>query len=177
MKKTTTQICTIIIFITIFLFTLNFGSTTQAQISKEIYRVKIAEEILSQPHALTAWKYYGECKQEWRQSKFFEYFPNAEKYRFSYNEELDCRRKLAKFWSDLKELHPEIKNDYLDELVNVSRSIYLPEYVYNYFKKSDWQIKKDRFRLKEFKSWAKKNIKGHKPKTLIDLEQVKFSGN
>jgi len=174
MKKATTLVSTTIIFTAIFLFIMNFGSSAQTQIRKEISRYKIAEEVLNQPHAMTAWSYYGECKQEWRQSKYFEYFPKSEEYRLSYNEELDCRRKLAKFWADLKHDHPEVSNDYLDDLVMVYRSIYLPEYVYKYYRCSDWQIKKDRFRLKEFKHWAKKYIKGHKSKTLVKLEVVQF---
>ena len=177
MKRAFYSTITFIIFLSIFAVTLNFGSSAQAQIRKKIYRVRLDEEILSQPHAMTAWNYYGECKQEWRNSKYFEYFPHAEEYRYTYNEELDCRKKLAKFWSDLKQNHPEAHSDYLDDLVKVYRSIYMPEYVYKYFRDSDWHIEKDRFRLKEFKKWAKKHIKGHKARTLIKLEEVKFGGH
>ena len=174
MKKSFYLIGTLIIFISIFVITLNYGSSAQAQIRKKIYRVKLDEDILNKPHAMTAWSFYGTCKQEWRNTKYFEYFPHAEEYRYSYNEELDCRKRLAQFWSDLKQNHPEANDVYLDDLVKVYRSIYMPEYVYKYFRTSDWHIEKDRFRLKEFKEWAKKHIKGHKSRTMITLEEVRF---
>jgi hypothetical protein len=148
------------------------STTLTAENYGTFYRVKIHEEVLTKPHALTAWKYYGASKEEWRKELFFKQFPNEKKYFPSYKEELNCRRQLAQYWINQKKNNSNVTDRYLDDLVRAYNSMYFPEYVYKYFKKSSWKVKKNRFRLKEFKKWAKQNIKGHRAKTLAHLEET-----
>jgi len=141
---------------------------------KKIYNVKIDHEIMKDPHAFTAWQEYGKFKQEWRESLFFKQFPDEKKYRYSYKEELDCRKRLALYWADLKKANPGINNEYLDDLLKVYNSFYFPEYVYKNFRKSSWEVRKDRFRLKEYKKWAKEFIKGHHSETYAHVEEIEL---
>ncbi len=150
------------------------SSPAQASEKDHFYSIKLAKEILSDPHAMAAWHIYGTFKQEWRDSIFFRHYPNEKKYRYTYKEELDCRKRLAEHWMTFKKTNPRVENRYLDDLVKAYRSVYFPEYVYKYFKQHSWNVKKDRFRLKEFKKWVKLYIKGHRPKTLAHLEEVDF---
>jgi len=149
-------------------------SSVYASESESFFRVKISEKILTKPYSVTAWRLYGQLKLEWREELFFQRFPDEKKYRYTYKEELDCRRKLAEYWMQFKQTNPGVSDPYLDNLVIIFKSIYLPEYVYKYYKTSSWDIKKNRFRLKEYKKWAKKHIKGHKSETYAKLEKIKL---
>jgi len=162
----------LIIFAVISATGIFTGSNLSAEDFGTMYRIKINEEVLSKPYSLTAWQYYGQCKKEWRTELYFKQFPNAKKYKPSYKEELNCRRKLAQYWIEQKKVDPGLKDRYLDDLVKAYYSMYFPEYVYKYFKKSSWNVKKNRFRLKEYKKWAKKTIRGHRAKTMAHLEKT-----
>lgn len=163
------------IIISMLVITCVAQSLSAQNIEKDhFYSIKIAKEILTDPHAMAAWRMYGRFKQEWKDSIFFRHYPNEDKYRYTYKEELDCRKRLAEYWMTFKRTNPKVENDYLDDLVKAFRSVYFPEYVYKYFKKGSWNVKKDRFRLKEFKKWVKLYIKGHRPKTLAHLEEIDF---
>ncbi len=164
-------------FICIITFSLIFGifaPYSSADNTKAIYNIKLSEDILDKPQVLMAWQMYAKYKQEWRQQKFFEQFPDEKKYRYSYKEELDCRKQLAEYWIDYKKTYPNAQDKYLDELVKVYGSIYFPEYIYKYFKEGSWEVRKDRFRLDEFKTWAKENLGRHYPKTYSHLEEIKL---
>lgn len=174
MKKMNILVVLFSIIVTIIFIVIGHHSEAQAQTTQPIYRVSVSENVLNKPHTMTAWRFYGKCKKEWRETKFFEYYPTETKYRYTYKEELDCRRKLARFWIDQKKNQPRATNKYLDQLMKVYLSVYLPEYTYKYFKKSSWKIKKDRFRLKEYKKWAKKHIKGHRARTYATIKEHKF---
>jgi hypothetical protein len=144
------------------------------EIEGKMYRVKISQDVLDEPFAMAAWRVYGDAKLEWRTEKFFEQFPDEKKYRYTYKEELDCRKRLAEYWEDYTRANPRVSNKYLDQLVAVSKSLYFPEYIYAYFRSSSWEIEKDRFRLDEFKRWKKEYLKGHHPETMIELEEFKL---
>ncbi|NIR65805.1 MAG: hypothetical protein GWO41_08505, partial [candidate division Zixibacteria bacterium] len=62
------------------------------------YKVVISEDIMEDPHAVAAWREYANAKKEWREELFFQTFPDEKKYRYSYREELDCRKRLAEYW-------------------------------------------------------------------------------
>lgn len=163
--------------ICIFSFSLIFGifaGHASAESARIIYNIKLSEDIMDKPQILMAWQMYAKYKQEWRQQLFFEQFPDEKKYRYSYKEELDCRKKLAEYWRDYKKTNPNVSDEYLDDLVKVYGSIYFPEYIYKYFKAGSWEVRKDRFRLDEFKKWAKENLGRHYPKTYSHVEEVKL---
>jgi len=140
-----------------------------------IYRVRLSEATMQDPHALAAWRINGQHKLAWRKELFFKQFPTEHEYRFSYKEELDCRMKMAEYWLELKKTYPELKNAYLDDLAIVYNSIYFPEYVYKYYRAGSWEVKKDRFRLDEYNKWAKEHLKGHKSETMVSIEEVRLS--
>ena len=150
------------------------ASHASAENAKTIYNIKLSEAIMDNPQVLMAWQRYAKFKQEWRQKLFFEQFPDEKKYRYSYKEELDCRKRLAEYWIEFKKTNPKAHDEYLDDLVKVYGSIYFPEYIYRYYKDGSWEVRKDRFRLDEFKKWAKENLGRHIPKTYSHLEEVKF---
>jgi hypothetical protein len=164
-------------FLCLIAFMLIFGvfaSTAEAENTRAIYNIKLSEDILDKPQVLMAWQIYAKCKQEWRGQRFFEQFPEEKKYRYSYKEELDCRKRLAEYWRDYRKTYPNASDDYLDDLVKVYSSIYFPEYIYKYFKAGSWEVRKDRFRLDEFKTWARENLGRHHPKTYSHLEEIKL---
>jgi hypothetical protein len=163
-----------VIILALVILCATLSAPAQTSEKGHFYRIKIAKEILTDPHAMAAWRIYGQFKQEWRDSIFFRHYPDEDKYRFTYKEELDCRKRLAEYWITFKKANPGVENRYLDDLVKAFRSVYFPEYVYKYFNQGSWNVKKDRFRLKEFKKWVKLYIKGHQPKTLAHLEEVDF---
>jgi len=139
-----------------------------------IYKIVISEEIMDDPQALMAWRMYAKYKKQWREELFFQTFPDEKKYRYSYKEELDCRKRLAEYWLDMKKNNRSLSNKYLDKLAIAYGSLYFPEYVYKYFHVSSWEVRKNRFRLDEFKQWAKENLGWHHPKTYSHLEVVSF---
>ncbi len=164
-------------FITVLLTTLIAfigGPDLQAEEKKRIFNIKVDHDIMKDPHAFAAWREYGKFKQEWRQALFFEQFPDEKEYRYSYKEELDCRKRLALYWADLKKANPGIENEYLDDLLKVYNSFYFPEYIYKHFRKSSWEVRKDRFRLDEYKKWAKEFIRGHHSGTYAELEEIEL---
>jgi hypothetical protein len=164
-------------FLYLMLFSLIFGifaATAPAESTKIIYNIRLSDDVLDKPQVLMAWQMYAKFKQEWRQERFFEQFPDEKKYRYSYKEELDCRKKLAEYWRDYKKTNPKVSDEYLDDLVKVYGSIYFPEYVYKYFRSRSWEVRKDRFRMDEYKAWAKENLGRHSAKTYSHLEAIKL---
>ncbi len=84
----------------------------------------------------------------------------------SYECELTARRLLLDTWSEKQAEEPGIADPYLDELSIVRMTGYLPEYVARYFGKSEWSIPEE-IEMQKFNKWRRKNIPGHRPKTVL----------
>ncbi|HDS00572.1 MAG TPA: hypothetical protein ENO22_12175 [candidate division Zixibacteria bacterium] len=164
----------LILIVFIFIIAVLAVQQVRAEDKTVIYKVVISEEVMTDAHAVAAWREYAQAKKKWREELFFQTFPDEKKYRYSYREELDCRKRLAEYWIDLKEGNPGISNSYLDQLAQIYNSLYFPEYVYKYFRSGSWEVRKNRFRLDEFKEWAKENLDGHDPKTYSHLDKIEF---
>ena len=60
----------------------------------------------------------------------------------------------------------ETEDTYLDRLQSVAAAGYLGEYVAWYYGESSWELP-DTLDLRGFRSWRKKNLRGHRPQTRI----------
>lgn len=153
-------------------------SATESESSgfkKRLWKVEVHRSVMGKPALATVWRQYGEMKANWRSEKFFEVFPTETKYRYTFREELECRKFLAEKWEYLKKTSPRFSDEYLDNLVKVKNSRYFDEYIYTYFREGSWHIDKDRLYLEEFKKWCKINMKGSKKETRIDLVEVELA--
>ena len=161
----------------VILFALVLGPLMQSSASEidgVIYQVRISQDIMTKPHVMAAWRIYGDERLQWRTEKFFEQFPDEKKYRYTYKEELDCRKRLAEHWISYTAKYPDVTDEYLDELAIASKSLFFPEYIYYYFREGSWEMEKDRFRLDDFKRWKKEYIKGHNTETKVEIKKIKL---
>jgi hypothetical protein len=64
-----------IIFIGIlFVLAAFFNQPANAGDEHVFYKVVISEEVMNNPHALSAWREYAKFKKEWREDLFFKTF-------------------------------------------------------------------------------------------------------
>ena len=76
----------------------------------------------------------------------------------SFEEELEGRMALARIW---KEMDNKLEDKYLNELELVHNAGFMREYVWISLKRASWN-EPDKLRIKNFQSWKKANLKGHK---------------
>lgn len=84
----------------------------------------------------------------------------------SFQCEYKSRKVLVDTWDEKKQLNPDLADEYLDDLSSVRYAGFLAEYTTRYFGKKSWSPP-DGLRAREFKSWRKKNLRGHQPITRI----------
>lgn len=170
--------CNLINYLALTIFTtLLFCPVVQSSASEiegVIYQVKISQDVMTKPHVMAAWRIYGDARLKWRTEKFFEQFPDEKEYRYTYKEELDCRKRLAEHWINYTAKYPDVSDEYLDELAIASKSLFFPEYIYYYFREGSWEMEKDRFRLDDFKRWKKEYIKGHRAETKVEIKKIEL---
>lgn len=147
----------------------------QPGFKKELYRVELDEGIIDKPALAAVWHQYGEMKVDWRTERFQSQFPNETKYRYTFEEEYECRMHLAEQWEKLKSENPRFSDEYLDNLVKVKNSRYFREYIYSYFKEGSWNYDKDRLCLDEFKRWRKLHMDGKKKATEVKLVEIELA--
>ena len=128
--KSAIKSCSISITILIFMGLNTAPSPAAASDKDSFYHIELSKDVLTKPEVMAAWRAYGKFKGQWRDSIFFQMYPNETEYRYTYKEELDCRRKLAEYWIAFKKANPGTKDRYLDDLAKAYRSVYFPEYVY-----------------------------------------------
>jgi hypothetical protein len=116
---------------------------------------------------LTAWITYGIARGMWHDKKYFEINPTSKVYQYTYSEELFSRDMMAKLWPEIKKEHPGLSDSYLDTLVYVMDSGFLPEYVWYYFWEQEWRTPPETLRLSEFSEWQKVHLKGHCAETHV----------
>jgi len=133
------------------------------------YAVILNESVLQNESAGAAWMAYGLKRILWLKEDFARNFPNEFKYRYTFEEEADCRSTMAQVWTELKQADPTRKDKYLDELEVVHKNNLMQEYVAVYLRRPGWKIDKS-LKLNDFKKWAKSNIPGHKAVTLADVK-------
>ncbi len=171
-------VATVILCIVLSIRNLPSASATeddQSGFKRELYKVEVHESIMGNPSLAAIWRQYGEMKAGWRSDTFRARFPDESKYRYTFEEEYECRQHLAEQWEELKATSPQLSDKYLDNLVKVKNSRYFKEYVYVYFGKSSWKTDEDKLRLDEFKKWCKSNLKGPKKETRVNVTKIEFA--
>ncbi len=84
----------------------------------------------------------------------------------SFGCELIARRLLLQTWIEQRAASPGAQDEYLDELAQVQAAGYLNEYVASYLEKRYWELPDD-LQNCNFRTWQRKNLRGHKPQTRI----------
>lgn len=141
---------------------------------RELWRVELDKSIMNEPALAVVWRQYGELKVKWRTEIFRERFPREKSYRYTFEEEYDCRKLLAEKWEEMQGTRGERSNTYLDNLVKVKNSRYFKEYIYSYFKKGDWDVNENILYLDDFKKWRDLYMDGPKKETHVELKKIEL---
>jgi len=157
-------------FIRHFSEILNSHPTDQTSAGKGDLSMVLNESLTTEhPGVMGAWLVYGGSRLAWQNGKFKENFPNARRYQFTYEEELESRTAMATVWKELKGKDDTLKEPYLDDLIKVEENGFLKEYVWQINRSERWK-KPTGLKLEEFKTWGRKNIPKHKPQTRVEIK-------
>ena len=80
----------------------------------------------------------------------------------SFECELTARRMLLDAWNEDRAKPPLIEDRYLDELTEVQRAGFLPEYVARHFQKNHWELPTD-MDVRAYRRWQRRELPNHKP--------------
>jgi hypothetical protein len=130
------------------------------------YALKAPEGVLA------AWITYGIARGMWQDTKYFEMNPKSKVYQYTYSEELFSRDMMAKLWPEIKKKHPGLSDSYLDTLVYVMDSGFLPEHVWCYFWEQAWGTPPQSLRLGEFSEWKEVHLKDHCAETHVWVKNL-----
>jgi hypothetical protein len=84
----------------------------------------------------------------------------------SFECELTARRHLIDTWSEYRARNPEIRDRYLDEVTEVRKAGFLPEYVADNFRRRGWDVPPN-LDQRRFRKWQRVHLPGHKAATRI----------
>jgi hypothetical protein len=84
----------------------------------------------------------------------------------SFECELTARQLLLQSWQENRLQHPDSSDPYLNDLLLVDQAGFLREYVARYFRQPGWSLPRD-IRKQEFQAWQRKNLPGHRPRTVL----------
>ena len=93
----------------------------------------------------------------------------ARDYQYTFAEEAAARYACARVWIELREFERRKPDVYLDQLIEVFKAGFMPEYTWVYFRDPRW-VQPAGLRLAEFESWRKINFVDHKPETRAWVE-------
>jgi hypothetical protein len=154
-----------------FILTVTVGCATSTAPTLN-QKTKILIDQSTPKDALPAWLIYAGERSLWMKTKFYQEHPSASSYRYTFREELDARNYCSRIWIELKEKNG-LQNRYLDDLILVQKSGFLPEYVWSYFRSDDW-VKPEGLLLDDFDKWRSVHLTEHIPETRAN---VLFTGN
>jgi len=83
-----------------------------------------------------------------------------------YGCEFTARRHLVAAWEAQLAEHEGAADSYLDALLRIREAGFLDEYTVHYFGKDHWQVPAE-VRVDDFRTWQRKNLRRHKPRTRI----------
>ena len=141
---------------------MTFGCTTSAAPTLE-RKTEIVIDPSTSKDTLAPWLVYAGARSIWMETKFYQEYPAESSYRYTFREEFEARDSCAMLWIKLKE-KDGLQNRYLDDLTMVKRSGFLREYIWSYFKNSDWKEPED-LRLDDFAKWRYVHLTEHIPET------------
>lgn len=119
-----------------------------------------------------AWLAYAGIRLRWRTKTYQEKNPGAGPYRYTFAEEAAARDASARVWIERREFQKGKPDAYLDQLIEVFKSGYIPEYTWTYLRDPLW-AEPDGLRLAEFDRWRAVNLKDHRVETRA---RVEFAG-
>lgn len=126
--------------------------------------VKIVLDETLTDDILPAWLAYAGCRALWVNKRYFEMYPNNKQYQYTFDEECECRLNMAKLWESMKEKQNNLKNNYFDDVVMISKTNYFKEYIWTNYYVPAWGAPSN-LDLEPYDKWAKKNLKKHKVET------------
>jgi hypothetical protein len=118
---------------------------------------------------LQPWLAYAGTRSRWMTQTYREQNPGAGLYQYTFAEEVAARSACARVWLERREFQKAKPDPYLDQLIEVFKSGYIPEYTWIYFRDPQWPPPA-KLRLAEFEAWRKTNLKDHKAETRARAE-------
>jgi hypothetical protein len=83
-----------------------------------------------------------------------------------YDEEVFARGEAAKIYRNLKKQNKAMESPYFNDLENVDAAGFMPEYVWQYHRRSEWRDQPGNLRTADFDKWSRSNLTGgHKAET------------
>lgn len=86
----------------------------------------------------------------------------------SFEAEYSARADQIEIWRELTEKKPR-HVPFMDAMVGIFRAGYLKEYVWYYYRTSNWGAAPKDLRMGEFERWRSVNLAGHVPQTRAHL--------
>jgi hypothetical protein len=83
-----------------------------------------------------------------------------------FDEEVFARGEAAKIYRNLKKQNKAMESPYFNELEKVDAAGFMPEYVWQYHKRSEWALAPTKLRTADFDRWSRQNLApNHAPET------------
>ncbi len=83
-----------------------------------------------------------------------------------YDEEVFARGEAAKIYRNLKQQNKAMESPYFNDLEKVDAAGFMPEYVWQYHRRSEWRDQPGNLRTAEFDKWSRNNLTGgHRTET------------
>ncbi|HEY2988889.1 MAG TPA: hypothetical protein VGL11_14245 [Candidatus Binatia bacterium] len=149
------------------LFSLCIGCAYQA--ANREPQVRIVVDVSVSQAALPAWLAYAGTRSRWMTQTYQEQNAGAGPYQYTFAEEAAARSACARVWLELREFHKAKPDVYLDQLIEVFKSGYIPEYTWVYLRDPRW-VQPASLRLPEFEAWRRTNLRDHKTETRARAE-------
>ena len=83
----------------------------------------------------------------------------------TFQEEIAGRTAAANVYQQMRAQGKNERDAYWDDVVKVSKSGFLPEYVWTYFRKPSWPESAAPKKLAQFAPWQRTNLASHRPVT------------
>ena len=126
-------------------------------------KIRIIVDPSTPKEVLAPWLIYAGTRAHWIEKKFFDQNPGVRLYQYTFAEEVEARMYCVRLWRDVK-AKDGVRNRYLDDLITVMDAGFLEEYVWTYFRDSNWK-ESNILRLVEFDHWQSLHLRGHEPET------------
>ena len=126
--------------------------------------VSIAIEQLATEVERVAWTAYGIALGDWvRENRIADSAPEGP-FIPSFAAELHARKVQLQIWRDLNE-KGTYSLPYMDTMFKVEAAGFLPEYVWHYHQRNEWEKPDPNLRMEAFSSWRAEHLRDHHPKT------------
>jgi hypothetical protein len=132
-------------------------------------RTRIVVDLSISQDVAPAWLAYAGMRSQWMTKIFWQQNPGASRYEYTFAEEAAARYACARVWIELREFEKRKDDAYLDQLIEVFKVGYIPEYTWVYLRDERW-VQPAGLRLAEFEAWRRTNLTNHVPETKATAE-------